>query len=148
MGDLIPFRPRQYGDPCRHPGERVDPPEVLEGEVIEPGPVAMVEHRVKLTRDEFIAVANGTYRAGDTPEHGAPVTIIDKRGRNNPKAERRRREEAMRKAKAEWAQQAAGSMFWQAQHAARNGRVDLADSILTERAAFVAGAQSKGILSQ
>jgi hypothetical protein len=40
----------------------------------------MVRTSVKLTRDEFAAVANGTYRPGAVPRSGEPVTIVDKRG--------------------------------------------------------------------
>lgn len=40
----------------------------------------VVRTSVKLTRDEFAQVANGSYPLGQAPRSGEPVTIVDKRG--------------------------------------------------------------------
>ncbi|QHB37384.1 hypothetical protein I5G58_gp082 [Mycobacterium phage BirdsNest] len=136
--------------------------EVIEGEVVEPDALdrldaaepplipagEFIEQRVRLTRQEFAAVAAGEYPAGRTPEHGGPV-IIDKRGSRNPsaaahKAEQQAREQ-QRQAQAHWTQQAAGTMFWEAQRVAV-ADPDLGEAILAKRAELVAGAKKKGIL--
>lgn len=137
--------------------------EVIEGEVIEQRrdsrPASggeMIEHRVKLTREEFRKVATGEYPKGEAPVLGPPtVALIDKRGRNNPTAARRAQEaaqraadaEAKRQAQAQWARQSAGTLWWSAQAAAQRGQLHLSDRILDKRTELVNGAIEQGILT-
>lgn len=115
-----------------------------------------VEHRVKLTREEFRKVATGQYPKGEAPTFGPPtVALVDKRGRNNPTAARRAQEaaqrradaEAKRQAQADWARLSAGTMWWAAQTAGQHGQNHLAERILGKRAELVDGAIEQGILT-
>ena len=170
MGDLIPIedapslRETRVERQERVALELADA-EVIEGEVVDPVEEALlhearaagsiiaeeyIERRVRLSRAEFAAVAEGTYPEGRTPDAGPPtVTVVDKRGRHNPtaaaaSAERQARED-VRQAQAAWTRQAAGTMFWEAQ---RLGATDpaMGEAILAKRAELVAGAKKKGIL--
>ncbi|URC18183.1 hypothetical protein SEA_ZENTENO07_82 [Mycobacterium phage Zenteno07] len=122
--------------------DAAEPPLIPSGEY--------VERRVRLSRQEFAAVAAGEYPEGRTPDAGPPtVTVVDKRGNRNPTAaaaaaERQAREQ-QRQAQETWTRQAAGTMFWEAQ---RLGAVDpqMGEAILAKRAELVAGATKKGIL--
>lgn len=158
MGDLIPISEApSYDDGGVPPGPgTIVDTEGRELKARRPAPEGyqrgedMIEHRVRLTREEFRKVATGQYPVGEQPEHGAPtVTVVDKRGRNNVAAAARRAEEEarakQRQAQAHWTQQAAGTMFWEAQ---RVGAVDpaMAEAILAKRGELVAGAKKKGIL--
>lgn len=95
----------------------------------------MIEHRVRLTRDEAAAVAAGTYVPGTVPVHGAP-TVIDKRAQNAA------RKQAERDAQAAWVRQAAGTLWWSAQRVNSPAR---REKILAKRSELITGALAKGL---
>lgn len=85
------------------------------------------------------------------------IQVTDKRGSRSLDAAARAKlmramaadeAERRRQARADWAQQAAGAMWWEAQRVARSGQADLADHVLAKRTELVEGARREGILSQ
>jgi len=59
---------------ARRKAEQTTDVEPYHGKAVDTG---MVTSRVRLTRDEFAALARGEYRPGDTPLHGPPQTVVD-----------------------------------------------------------------------
>lgn len=94
----------------------------------------MIEHRVRLTRDEAAAVAAGTYVPGN--EHRMLATVIDKRAQNAA------RQQAERDAQAAWVRQAAGTLWWSAQRVNSPAR---REKILAKRSELITGALAKGL---
>lgn len=108
--------------------------------------------------EEQAVIAEQEREAADFPilpaidPEDAPV-IIDKRGRNNPTALRRKaeREHAKRvkqqqkEAQEVWARQAAGTMWWMAQGQAQRGNTKLAEHTLRKREELITGARAQGL---
>jgi len=59
---------------ARRKAEQATDVEPYHGKAVDTG---MVTSRVRLTRDEFAALARGEYRPGDMPLHGPPQTVVD-----------------------------------------------------------------------
>jgi hypothetical protein len=72
------------------------------------------------------------------------VNVIDKRGANNPTAREHKAVKELRaqrrQAQADWTQQAAGTMFWEAQRARTP---EIAEKILDKRAELITAAKAE-----
>lgn len=81
------------------------------------------------------------------------VVVVDKRGKNNPSAQRRKIERArvaevkrqQKAAQETWAKQAAGTMWWMAQGQGQRGNAKLAEHTLRKREELISGARAQGL---